>query len=145
MANPSILAQDVQLTMVAESGTLGADTRLMSEITAFDSEYVPDIYKKWPSGSKNYYNQVVGGYFKVTMSGDQMGGGFLSLGAKQLQAKQAGQPIPKVRLTRTATTKDGNTFRETYTGGTVTSAKNLQKSGNTALTTEVVIEFENMQ
>jgi hypothetical protein len=141
----SIIAQDVMLTLVAESGSLGADTRLMSEVTKFDGEWVPDIYKKWPSGAANYHHQLVGGYYKVMMTADQMGGGFLSLAAKQNQALQQGLAIPMVRLTRTATTKSGQTFRETYVRGIITSAKNAQGGGNTPLTTDVTIEFEDMQ
>jgi len=145
MAQDRILAQDVSLTLVAENGSLGADTRLMSEVDKFDGEWKPDILKTWPGGSKNYHYQLAGGYYQVTMDGGQLGGGFLSLGAKQHQAIQMGQPMPRVRLTRTATTKSGQTFRETYTGGIVTDAKNSQGAGNTALTTSVTIEFENMQ
>jgi hypothetical protein len=144
MAQDRILAQDVSISMIAEQGSLGADIHLMTEIDKFDGEWVPDILKTWPGGSKNYHYQLAGGYYKVSIDGGQMGGGFLSLGSKQHQAIQMGLPVPKVRLTRTATTKSGQTFRETYTGGIVTDAKNSQAAGNAALTTSVAIEFENM-
>lgn len=141
----SILGQYVSLTLVMEDGSTGlTDSRVMSEVSKFDAEWMPSIYKKQPAGAATQHQQLTGGYYKVTMTADQMGGGFLALAKRQHQAAQSGSEPPKIVMTRTIQTAGGWTYQETFMHGVITSAKNSQGEGNKPLTTDITIEFEDM-
>ena len=142
-----MLAQDIAISLHDETPgiTLGLEPTIMAEVDRFDGVAQPDIAKTWPSGAKKYWHQLVGLSYQVTMTAAQLGGGFLSLAAKQHQQVKLNTTLPKVRLLRKAQPKNLPAFSETYMGGIVSAAGNHQTTGNAAATTDVTIEFEDFQ
>lgn len=148
MANASaardrILGSAIKIILTGANGAVNQSPML--EVDSFEAVPLVKSVEHWPSGSDTARTQLTGIKWRVTIEFGRRGSGAGTIFRLLRSAGKSQTQVPKLQLTRKATTDYAGSFTERYIDGTVTDGSMKHGRGDETASDRLVIEFDDFE